>query len=191
MRNLAVLLLPFLLSLSFWDASGNLIATSEVVGSTECSGCVENGIKISHAVSGLGVTVECKAQKGHFETRGAADLDEEGKFRVVLPDEIVKNGKLTEECFARLHSSSMQPCPAAQGDLEALKIIVLSTQTDGKTTFGLAKKIKFSPEFCSSDIPRIPLPKIPRGKIFPSPKYNVPKFRPRLHFPPPPPRHHL
>ncbi|MCL8600341.1 pollen Ole e 1 allergen/extensin family protein [Proteus mirabilis] len=189
MSNLVIVLVPFLLSLGFCYASDTLVTASEVVGSTECSGCAENDIKISHAVSGLRVTIECKVQKGHFKTRGVADLDEEGKFRVVLPDEIVKDSKLTEECFAQLHSSSMQPC-SAEGDLEALKI-VLSTRKDGKATFGLAKKIKFSPEFCSSDIPRIPLPKIPRGKIFPSPKYNVPKFRPRLHFPPPPPRHHL
>ncbi|KAK9287536.1 hypothetical protein L1049_015957 [Liquidambar formosana] len=170
----------------------------EVVGIGECTDCAENNVKSSHAFSGLRVTIDCKRKNGeNFKTRGVGELDDEGKFGVSLPQEIVKDGKLKEECFAQLHSASALPCPAHDG-LQASKI-VFKSKTDGKHTFGVAGKLKFSPVTCASAFffpfyKPLPLPKLPPFK--PLPMFHHPPlkgfghpfpFPPihKKHFPPP------
>jgi hypothetical protein len=110
------------------------------------------------------VTIDCKPANGHFKTRAAGELDEEGKFEVSLPQEIVEDGKLKEECYAQLHSASALPCPAHDG-LQSSKVIFKS-KANGKHTFGLAGKLKFSPVTCTSAFfwpyyKHPPLPKLP------------------------------
>ncbi|KAJ0009754.1 hypothetical protein Pint_34378 [Pistacia integerrima] len=149
-------LLCFLVSLLFsasfchGSSADKTTTTSlfEVVGSGECADCSDTNFKTSQAVSGLRVTIDCKPENGVFKTRGSGELDAEGKFTVSLPQEIVEDGKLKEECYAQLHSASAAPCPAHDG-LESSKI-VLKTKTNGKHTFGLAGKLKFSPVTCTS-----------------------------------------
>ncbi|KAF2301978.1 hypothetical protein GH714_031118 [Hevea brasiliensis] len=122
--------------------------TVEVIGIGECADCAESNIQTSQALSGLRVTIDCKPENGKFKTRGAGELDEEGKFKVILPSDLVKDEKLKEECYAQLRSASATPCPAHSG-LESSKIIFKS-KSNGKHTFGLAGKLKFSPVTCTS-----------------------------------------
>ncbi|KDO46198.1 hypothetical protein CISIN_1g041542mg [Citrus sinensis] len=115
-----------------------LFVTVEVVGSGECADCALTNIKPSKAFSGLRVTIDCKSENGNgeFKTRRAGELDVDGKFKASLPEEIVENGKLKEECYALLHSASGTPCPAYDG-LESSKL-VLKEKSNEKHTFGLA-----------------------------------------------------
>ncbi|PIA55480.1 hypothetical protein AQUCO_00700046v1, partial [Aquilegia coerulea] len=161
----------------------------EVIGVGECSDCAQNNIENKHAVSGLPVAIDCKAADGTFKTRGVGELDEEGKFKVVLPSEIVKdNGELEEECFAQLHSASSSPCATNNG-LEALKIVFKSKDNE-KITFHPAGKLVFSPNTCTSahlwpHFKYPPLPKLPPfPKVHPWYKKPVPKM---FNFPPHPP----
>lgn len=140
--------------------------TVEVVGISECSDCHQNNIKNSHAFKGLKVTIDCKHANGEMKTRGSGELDEEGKFRVEFPQELMENGKLKEECYAQLHSASDTPCPTYNG-IESSKITFVS-QSDGKHTFSPVGKLKFSPNTCTSaflwptlkhPFPKKPLPK--------------------------------
>ncbi|KAF5443818.1 hypothetical protein F2P56_036344 [Juglans regia] len=183
-----------LFTLSFCYGSDQ---TVEVVGLGECADCEQSNIQTSHAFSGLPVTVDCKQANGHFRTRGVGKLDEEGKFEVSLPQEIVKDGQLNEECYAQLHSASAAPCPAHNG-LESSKVIFKS-KANGKHTFGLAGKLKFSPVTCTSAFlwphyKHPPLPKLPPfpphphwkkyfGHHFPYPHKVFPPLPPKV-FPP-------
>ncbi|KAK9176982.1 hypothetical protein WN944_029001 [Citrus x changshan-huyou] len=121
-----------------------IIKTVEVVGSGECADCALTNIKPSKAFSGLRVTIDCKSENGNgeFKTRRAGELDVDGKFKASLPEEIVENGKLKEECYALLHSASGTPCPAYDG-LESSKL-VLKEKSNEKHTFGLAKSACFT-----------------------------------------------
>ncbi|CAI9769844.1 unnamed protein product [Fraxinus pennsylvanica] len=141
--------------------------TIEVVGVGECADCKENNIKTSQAVSGLRVTIDCKLQNGEIKRVGVGELDKEGKFKVSLPEEIVGDGKLKEECYAQLHSASAAPCPAHNG-LEDSKV-VLKSITNGKHTFSPNGNLKFSTALCTSAfLWPSPLPKIhPWKKHFP------------------------
>ncbi|KAH0977984.1 hypothetical protein GBA52_027703 [Prunus armeniaca] len=137
----------FLLSLLFVSFCYAEHKTVEVVGVGECTDCAKNSIKTSQAFSGLHVTIDCKPANGHFKTRGFGELNEEGKFMVSLPKEIVKEGddELKEECYAQLHSALAAPCAAHDG-LESSKIVFKSKTSEGKQTFGVAGgKLKFSP----------------------------------------------
>ncbi|KAL3597453.1 hypothetical protein D5086_009090 [Populus alba] len=165
--------------------------TVEVVGTGECADCAESNIKTVHAFKGLRVTIDCKPENGEFKTRGFGELDEEGKFKVSLPSEVVKDGKLKEECYAQLHSASAAPCPSHDG-LESSKI-VLKSKTDEKHTFGLAGKLKFSPVTCTSAFlwPHFkypPLPKLPKWKLPPLKDFHHPYLFPPKVFPPFPPK---
>ncbi|XP_031260040.1 proline-rich protein 4 [Pistacia vera] len=165
-------LVSLLFSASFCHGSSDDKTTTTllfgVVGTGECADCSDTNFKTSQAVSGLRVTIDCKPENGVFKTRGSGELDAEGKFTVSLPQEIVEDGKLKEECYAQLHSASAAPCPAHDG-LESSKI-VLKTKTNGKHTFGLAGKLKFSPVTCTSAF------LWPHYKYPPLPKYSHPKF---------------
>lgn len=122
----------------------------EVVGVGECADCAQNNFDIKQAFEGLHVTIDCKAPEGHFKTRGKADLDEHGHFKVSLPKDIVKDGgELKEECYAQLHSASSAPCPAHES-LESSKIVLSQGKTAEKNTFGLPGNLKFSPITCAS-----------------------------------------
>ena len=101
-----------------------------------------------HHCAGLRVTIDCKPENGHFKTRGVGELDEEGKFKVSVHHKIVKDGQLNEECYAQLHSASAAPCPTHNG-LESSKVIFKS-KANGKYTFEVAGKLKFSPVTCTS-----------------------------------------
>ncbi|XVE48908.1 hypothetical protein DITRI_Ditri01bG0039500 [Diplodiscus trichospermus] len=159
---------------SFGDADGE--KTVEVVGVGECADCAENNFETSQAFSGLRVTIDCKPENGEFKTRGSGVLDKEGNFRVSLPEDLVKDGKLKEECYAQLHSASAAACPA-HGGLESSKIVFKST-SDGKHKFGLKGKLKFSPVTCASAF------LWPHHKYPPFPKWNhpLPKFPPLKSF---------
>jgi hypothetical protein len=133
------------------------------------------------------VTIDCKPENGEFKTRGVGELDEEGKFKVSLPNDVVKDGKLKEECYAQLHSASAAPCPAHNG-LESSKI-VFKSKTDEKHTFGLAGKLKFSPVTCTSAFlwPHPPITKplpLPTWKLPPSKNFHHPYLFPPKVFPP-------
>ncbi|XP_031287226.1 proline-rich protein 4-like [Pistacia vera] len=165
-------LVSLLFSASFCHGSSDDKTTTtslfEVVGTGECADCSENNFKTSQAVSGLRVTIDCKPENGVFKTRGSGELDAEGKFTVSLPQEIVEDGKLKEECYAQLHSASAAPCPAHDG-LESSKI-VLKTKTNGKHTFGLAGKTQVFSSYLYLSL------LVPHYKYPPLPKYSHPKF---------------
>ncbi|KDO50016.1 hypothetical protein CISIN_1g043343mg, partial [Citrus sinensis] len=163
---LVCFLVPLLFAVSLCHAKDKAV---EVVGTGECADCALSNFKTSQAFSGLRVTIDCKSKNGEFKTRGTGELDEEGQFKVSLPEEIVEDGKLKDECYAQVHSSSATPCPAYDG-LESSKI-VLKTKINGKHTFGLAKKLKFSPVTCASAF------FWPHFKYPPLPKWSHPKFK--------------
>ncbi|KAE8719117.1 hypothetical protein F3Y22_tig00109972pilonHSYRG00041 [Hibiscus syriacus] len=118
--------------------------TVEVVGVGDCADCAENNLETSQAFSGLRVNIDCKPENGkYFKTRGSGELDKEGNFKVTLPEEMVKDGELREECYAQLHSVSIEPCPTHDG-MESVKI-VLKSSSDEKHNFGLKGKLRFSP----------------------------------------------
>ncbi|KAJ4716730.1 proline-rich protein 4-like [Melia azedarach] len=180
-------LVYYVFAVSFCNVNGK---TVEVVGTGECADCGQSNFKPSQAFSGLRVAIDCKVENGEFKTRGIGELDEEGKFKVSLPQEIVEDGKLKEECYAQLHSASATPCPAHDG-LESSKI-VLKTKSQEKHTFGLVGKLKFSPVTCASAFfwphfkyPSLPtFPPLPK---FPHPKFNLPPSKSFGHpFPFPP-----
>ncbi|GLT42893.1 hypothetical protein SLA2020_168710 [Shorea laevis] len=143
----------------------------EVFGASECAGCEENNVPTSHAFKGLKVAIDCKPENGEFKTRGSGELDGEGNFKVSLPVDRLKDGKLKEECYARLHSAAADPCPAHDDGLESSKV-VLKSESDGKQSFGLKGKLKFSPVTCASAFlfPKFKPPILP---VFP-PVYKKP-----------------
>ncbi|KAL9264981.1 Proline-rich protein 4-like protein [Drosera capensis] len=121
----------------------------EVTGAGECADCQLKNIKATKAFNGLHITIDCKLANGETTTRGRGQLDKEGKFIVTLPEEIIQNGKLKEQCYAKLHGASNVPCPAHDG-IEPSKIILVSKSEDGKHTLSTAGNIKFSSETCAS-----------------------------------------
>ncbi|KAF5727838.1 proline-rich protein 4 isoform X1 [Tripterygium wilfordii] len=180
-------ILPALLCLFFAASFCYADNTVEVVGIAECADCAQNNIKASQALSGLHVTIDCKAENAeNYERRGVGQLSEEGKFTVSLPQELLKDGKLKEECYAQLHSASAAPCAAHDG-LESTKI-VFKSKTNDKHTFGVAGKLKISPMTCTSAFlwPHFKYP--PLHKF---PKFKHPIFKGFGHhysFPPLPPK---
>ncbi|XP_038706340.1 proline-rich protein 4-like isoform X1 [Tripterygium wilfordii] len=174
MRILQALLCLFF-AVSFCYADN----TVEVVGIAECADCAQNNIKASQALSGLHVTIDCKQENGEkFERRGVGQLSEEGKFTVSLPQELLRDGKLKEECYAQLHSASAAPCAAHDG-LESTKI-VFKSKTNDKHTFGVAGKLKISPITCTSAFlwPHFKHPPIYKPKPHPVP---IPIYKPKPH----------
>ncbi|MFS7978460.1 hypothetical protein Hanom_Chr10g00915751 [Helianthus anomalus] len=141
--------LGFLLVLFFYGSfcygSANIV---EVVGFGECADCKENNIKASQALSGLKVTIDCKVEYGEFQTRGVGKLDDEGQFKLNLPQEILKDGTLSEECYVQLHNAANAPCAFHNG-LEASKITFMSKSNE-KHTFGPTGLLKFSSAICTS-----------------------------------------
>ncbi|KAK8987263.1 hypothetical protein V6N11_027019 [Hibiscus sabdariffa] len=157
--------------------------TVEVVGVGECADCAENNLETSQAFSGLRVNIDCKPENGKFfKTRGSGELDKQGNFKVSLPEEMVKDGGLKEECYAQLHSVSAAPCPAHDG-LESVRIVFKSTG-DKKHSFGLKGKLRFSPVTCASAFfwPHFKFPPLPKWNHPPLPKWNHPL--PKLPLPP-------
>ncbi|EEF33122.1 conserved hypothetical protein, partial [Ricinus communis] len=132
-------------------------------------------------VVGLRITIDCKPENGEFKTRGVGELDEEGRFTVGLPSHLVKKGKLKEECYAQLHSASAAPCPTHSG-LESSKI-VLKSKNNGKHTFGLAGKLRFSSVTCTSAFlwPHFKYPPLP--KFPPLHKWKFPPLKNFGHHP--------
>ncbi|CAH9057199.1 unnamed protein product [Cuscuta europaea] len=154
-------------------------ATIQVIGFGECADCKENNILSSHAFSELRVRIDCKLQNGKMATRSESGvLDEDGKFKVSLPKEIVKDGK--EECYAQLHdASAASPCPAHEG-IEASKIVA-RTNPDGHQVFEPAGKVRFSSALCTSAF--LPLDKKP---FLNKPFFKKPFFKkPLLPYTPP------
>ncbi|KAD3642094.1 hypothetical protein E3N88_31318 [Mikania micrantha] len=171
-------LLILLFSVSFCYGDDKVV---EVIGTGECGDCSQSNIKSSHALSGLKVTVDCKRENGNLKRRGVGELNGEGNFKISLPQEILKDGKLTEECYVQLHNAANAPCAVQDGTLDAMKIVLLS-KSDQKHTFGTPGKLKFSSAICTSAFlwPHFkypPLPKLPHwpkkhpffGHYFPLP----------------------
>ncbi|XVF00934.1 hypothetical protein REPUB_Repub04eG0045000 [Reevesia pubescens] len=179
---LACFLVSLLFVTSFCNADG---ATVEVVGVGECADCAENNFETIQAFSGLRVNIDCKPENGEFKTRGSGELDKEGNFKVSLPEDLVKDGKLKEECYAQLHSVSASPCPAHDG-LESSKIVFKSV-SDEKHNFGLKGKLRFSPVTCASAffLPHFhhhPLPKLNHPPLHKHP--SLPPLKSFHHHPP-------
>ncbi|CAH2075851.1 unnamed protein product [Thlaspi arvense] len=175
-----------------FSASLSLARVVEVVG------YAESKIKNPHAFSGLRVTIECKVNKGHFVTKGSGNIDDEGKFGLNIPHDIVSHdGALKEECYAQLHSAAGTPCPAHDG-IESTKIVFLSKSGD-KHVLGLKQNLKFSPELCVSKffwhMPKFPpfkgfdhpFPLPPPLELPPFPKFKKPCPPPPVEVPPPVP----
>ncbi|KAI3981611.1 hypothetical protein MKX01_007531 [Papaver californicum] len=180
----------------------------QVVGIATCSDCTQSNLLSTHALSGLRVTIDCKLlKKGELQTRGEGKLDEQGKFKVILPSEILKEGssELKEECFAQLHSASNALCSTQHG-IEAAKLTLKSKDVQiGTHTFSTTGKIAISPITCASAFfwPHYkypPLPTLPPHPWFKKdhpwfkkkpllPKYKLPHFPPLTsYFPPHPPK---
>ncbi|KAK3412652.1 proline-rich protein 4 [Eucalyptus grandis] len=154
----------------------------EVVGIGECADCKRNNINAKQAFSGIRVSINCLTPKGEYKRRGVGELNEEGKFKVLLPPEIFVEGKSKEECYAQLHSAAATPCPS-YGSPKSSKI-VFKPVTHTKRTYGLADKLKFSPATCASAFlwPKFKLP----GKGFGHPLFppkKLPPLPPKV-FPP-------
>ncbi|XP_070042129.1 proline-rich protein 4 isoform X6 [Nicotiana tomentosiformis] len=158
--------------------------TIKVFGIGECADCKENNINTIHAFSGLHVSIDCKLENGEIKTRGEGELDKDGKFEVSLPKEMIKDGKLKEECYAQLHSASAAPCPAHNG-IESSKIMII--KTDGKHSLKPTGNVKFSTALCTSAFlwPYFKYPPLPKLPPFPKDhpwKKNFPYFPPLNHF---------
>lgn len=126
--------------------------------------------------AGLGVTIECKIESGEFKTRAAGKLDGKGEFKLHLPGEIVKDGKL-EDCFAQLRNATGKPCSPCNG-LEASKMVLKYTN-NAKQVFSPAGKLKFSLATCTSAF-LWPFFQYPSLHTLPQRPRPLPKF-----FPPP------
>ncbi|XP_073270788.1 uncharacterized protein [Primulina huaijiensis] len=133
--------LSLLSAVSFSNAD-----TFEVVGIGECADCEENHFKTSQAFSGLRVSIDCKLEDGKMERIGFRELDDEGKFKVPIPNTFGQT--LKKECYAQLHSAAAVACPAHDG-LEASKI-VFKSHAKGIYTFSPSKNLKFSAALCTS-----------------------------------------
>ncbi|CAA3028786.1 Hypothetical predicted protein [Olea europaea subsp. europaea] len=178
----------FAFVLSFSYANDKKI---EVAGIAECADCKESNIKSSQTSSGLHVTIECKLKNGEVKSRGEGKVEEGGKFEVLLPERILQEGKLKEECYAQLYTASAA-CPVHSG-LEESKIVVFKSKTDGKYRLKPKGVLKFSYLLCKSDFywpfchPRFP----PWEKKFPPLNHFgypwfLPPFPPIFHKPCPP-----
>ncbi|ESW08174.1 hypothetical protein PHAVU_009G024900 [Phaseolus vulgaris] len=163
--------------------------TVQVVGQGECADCSHNNIKTGRAFSGLRVSVNCKSPHGHFRTRGVGVLDEYGNFKVSLPQDMVEDGELKDDCYAQLHSASAEPCPSHGNS----KIVTKSVSEDTHTLGPASGKLTFSSAMCTSaffwhffkhpkfpfppkeDHPKDPLPPpVPVYKKSPTPTYKKP-----------------
>ncbi|KAG8364386.1 hypothetical protein BUALT_Bualt19G0123500 [Buddleja alternifolia] len=142
----------FLFSLTFVVSfcNGDDKTIFEVAGIWECADCKENKLGASQAFSGLHVTVDCKLKTGEMKRVGAGELDNQGKFKVPLPQQIVQQDgrNLKHECYAQLHSAAALPCPAHNG-LEASKIVFKSLNKE-KIIFGPTNTFPFSASLCTS-----------------------------------------
>ncbi|XP_022135775.1 proline-rich protein 4-like [Momordica charantia] len=197
MQNHSCLFLCVLFLFAATFCHGSDLTTVEVVGFGECADCHKNNIKTSHAFSGLRVSIDCKQKDGDFKRKGVAQLDEEGRFKVLLPTEVLKDGELRDEkCFAQLHSASSAPCPS-HGGLES-SMIVFKSKDEGKQTFGLPGGLKFKSATCASAffLPYFhhpPLPPLyfpPHPPLFTHPYFHH-KFFPPKAYPPPTPEEPL
>ncbi|KAK4377350.1 hypothetical protein RND71_003646 [Anisodus tanguticus] len=91
-----------------------------------------------------------QGRKRTIQKKGEGELDKDGKFNVPLPKEMVKDGKLKEDCYAQLHSASVASCPAHNG-IESSKIVLTKYENnDEMHTLTPAKNIKFSTALCTS-----------------------------------------
>ena len=128
-----------------------------------------------------------------FQIRGVSKLDDEGKFSVKLPSDVIKeDGALKTKCYAQLHGGPKNaPCPAAKGSFDAAKIVLQSVE-EGKHTFATAGKLSFSSGSCTSaffwwykPIPKFPWYKCPPKYSESPPEYHAPK-PPTYSYPSPP-----
>ncbi|OIT25297.1 PREDICTED: proline-rich protein 4-like [Nicotiana attenuata] len=161
--------------------------TIQVVGIGECADCKESNIKTTHAFSGLRVTIDCKVENGEIKTRGEGKLDKDGKLVVSLPQEMVKDGKLKEDCYAQLHSAYAAPCPAHNG-IDRSKIVVIKSENDEKHTLKAAGNLKFSTALCTSAFlwPHYKYPPLPKLPPFPKIHSWKKKHYPKMYLPLPP-----
>ncbi|XP_009590742.1 uncharacterized protein LOC107807629 [Nicotiana tabacum] len=161
--------------------------TIQVVGIGECADCKESNIKTSHAFSGLRVTIDCKVENGEIKTMGEGKLNKDGKFVVSLPQKMVKDGKLKEDCYAQLHSASAAPCPAHNG-IESSKVVVIKSKNDEKHTLKPAGNLKFSTALCTSAFlwPHYKYPPLPKLPPFPKIHSWKKKHFPKMYLPLPP-----
>jgi len=138
---------------------------------------------------GLRVAVNCRSPHGNFRTRGVGALDEYGNFKVSLPQDMVEDGELKDDCYAQLHSASAEPCPSHGNS----KIVTKSVSDDTHTLGPVAGKLTFSSAMCTSaffwhffkhpqfpfppkdDQPKDPLPPpVPVYQKPPTPTYKKP-----------------
>ena len=110
-----------------------------------------------------------------------------------LPEKILKDGKLAEECYVQLHNAANAPCAVHNG-LEAAKIAFVSKSNE-KHTFGTKEKLKFSSAICTSAtfLPPPPKPYFPKVHTWlkkfglpPKPSFKKPFGHVFPHYPLPP-----
>lgn len=112
--------------------------------------------------AGLHVTIDCKLKEG-IKRIADGDVDEAGKFKIPLPEEIVKRVmNLKKDCYAQLHSAAAAPCPS-HGGVEAAKI-AFKSQTGQKVIFAPAEALRFSTALCTSKLlwPYFGYPPLPK-----------------------------
>ncbi|KAK4437703.1 Proline-rich protein 4 [Sesamum alatum] len=143
------------------------VKTLEVVGTAHCADCKDFNFKITHAFSGLHVTIDCSSRNWRSEKSGSCEGFEstQADFNVPLPQELVeeRTGTLERQnAYAQLHSGGCRSCPAHNG-LEASKI-VFKSQANGVATFGPSKKLQFSAALCTSKFfwPYFKFPPLPK-----------------------------
>lgn len=95
------------------------------------------------------MAVKCKNSKGEYESKAVGHVDKSGAFRVPLAADLVgEDGKLKQECFARLHSATTSaPCPGQEPSK-----IVAAPHGQKKTFVVLAGNVRStsSPECASA-----------------------------------------
>ncbi|CAI9781967.1 unnamed protein product [Fraxinus pennsylvanica] len=121
----------------------------EVSGIVECADCKGSNIKPSQVFSGLYVTIDCMLKNGEVKRRGEGKVDGNGKFKALLHEGILHEGKFKGKCYAQLQSGSAA-CPAYNG-IEDSRIVVFKSKTDGKYILKPKGILKFSSVFCTSD----------------------------------------
>ncbi|WOG84749.1 hypothetical protein DCAR_0103933 [Daucus carota subsp. sativus] len=120
----------------------------KVVGFMKHPDIVEGRIKTSQTFSGFRVTIGCRSKDGTIETMGSSEITKEEKFRVYLPHEAVRDGRIRKECYAQVHSAADTSCPLNDNQ-EPFKII-FQYKSEEKNTIRHSGKLTFSPVSCTS-----------------------------------------
>lgn len=98
--------------------------------------------------AGLHVTIGCRSTDGKIKTMGSSEFNDEEKFRVILPQETIKDGVIRKQCYAQVHSASNSPCPLSNS--QETSNIIFQYKSKDKFTISHSGKLNFSPVTCTS-----------------------------------------